>query len=148
LRECYDACGWVYQYTGAYQFNIVSINRAPETRSAVYLTGDTVRGEAIDPSGDIDDFTAHTVAGLGLTPHFRLTADPVNGTGLMLEVIDPATGSTLSGSNTVFTRANAGFEALPPFTVPPGGNYIIRVRGSGIFGDEFATAPYEFVVKP
>jgi hypothetical protein len=148
LRECYDACGWVYQYTGAYEFNIVSINRAPETRSAVYLTGDTVRGEAIDPPGDIDEFSAHTVPGLGLTPYFRLTADPANGTGLMIEIIDPATGSPLSGNNTHFTLATTGFNSLPSFTVPPSGDYIIRVRGSGIFGDEFATAPYEFVIKP
>jgi hypothetical protein len=149
LRECYDAtCGGIYQYTGAYEFNIIAINRAPETRSAVYLTGDTVRGEAIDPPGDIDEFTAHTVPGLGLTPYFRLIADPANGTGLTIEIIDPATGSPLSGNNTYFTVATTGFNSLPSFTVPPSGDYIIRVRGSGIFGDEFATAPYEFVIKP
>ena len=84
---------------GPYWFKAVPINRAPETVSAVYTVGDTVRGEAIFPGGDIDEFTSSGAPGDTLSPLYRLTAAPVPppGDGIKLEVIDPATGAVLVG---------------------------------------------------
>lgn len=39
------------------------------------------------------------------------------------------------------------FVSLSSFTVPPGGSFIVRVRGSGFYGDELTTAPYEMSIK-
>ncbi len=106
---------------------------------AAYTVGDTVRGEAVFPGGDIDEFTSTAVPGDTLTAYIRLTAPPVGGDqfhGLTLEVIDPATGNALIGSLAQFFGQ----------TFNPVGSFA-RVRGSGTFGDELTTAPYEFFVR-
>lgn len=150
FRFCYDStCGGVYQFVGAYSFRVVPINRAPESVPAAYTVGDTVRGEAIYPAGDIDEFTTTAVPGDTLTAYIRLTAAPVGVPdqfhGLTLEVIDPATGNTLAGSLEQFFGQT--FNPVGSFAVPAGGALLIRVRGTGTFGDELTTAPYEFFVK-
>ena len=83
-----------------------------------------------------------------LTAYIRLTAPPVGGDqfhGLTLEVIDPATGNALIGSLAQFFGQT--FNPVGSFAVPAGGGFLIRVRGSGTFGDELTTAPYEFFVR-
>jgi hypothetical protein len=146
--ECYDAtCGGVFRFTGGYRFNVIRVNRPPENVSATYTVGDTVRGEAID-TGDVDEFTSSATPGTWLTAYLRVTAQPIPaGHGLTLEIIDPATGDTLAGKGTeVFGQSQ--LFSVGSFTVPPSGNFLIRVRGSGFFGDEIITAPYEMSVKP
>jgi len=39
------------------------------------------------------------------------------------------------------------FSSVGSFAVPAGGGFLIRVRGSGTFGDQLTTAPYEFFVS-
>ena len=147
FRFCYDAtCGGVYTFVGPYAFRVIPINRAPESVPAAYTVGDTVRGEAIYPAGDIDEFTATAVPGDTLTAYIRLTAPPVGGGyGLTLEVIDPATGNTLIGTGAQFFGQT--FNPVGSFAVPAGGGFLVRVRGSGTFGDQLTTAPYEFFVS-
>lgn len=147
FRECYDTtCGNVYRYTGAYAFRVVRINRGPESVPAVYTVGDTVRGEAIAQPGDLDEFTGTGTPSEGLIPSFRLTAPPQgSGFGLSLEVVDPATGAVLTGQATfVFGQE---FVEYPGFGVPVSGNFLVRIRGTGLSGDETTTAPYEFFVR-
>jgi hypothetical protein len=152
FRICNDAtCGGVYAFTGPYQFKTVAFNRAPEQVPAIYSVGDTVRGEAIDPVGDIDEFMATAAGGARLQPYYRLTANPVpSGSyqGISFEIIDPATGDTLSGRGGKLIGTSTAFNSFGPFTVPASGHFLIRVRGSGLFGDEITTAPYEFFVGP
>ena len=148
FRFCYDAtCGGVYGFVGPYSFRVIPINRAPESVPAAYTVGDTVRGEAIYPAGDIDEFTATAVPGETLTAYIRLTAPPVGEQfhGLTLEVIDPATGNTLIGTGAQFF--GQAFNPVGSFAVPAGGGFLVRVRGSGTFGDQLTTAPYEFFVS-
>jgi hypothetical protein len=150
FRFCSDAtCGGVYRFVGPYAFHVIPINRAPENVPAMYTVGDTVRGEAIFPGGDIDEFTTTAVPGDTLTAYIRLTAPAVGVPdqfhGLTLEVIDPATGNTLAGSLEQFFGQT--FGPVGSFAVPAGGAFLIRVRGSGTFGDELTTAPYEFFVR-
>lgn len=148
FRFCNDAtCGGYYRFVGDYAFHVIPIDRAPENGPATYTVGDTVRGEAIFPAGDIDEFTTSAVPGGTLTAYIRLTAPPVGEQfhGLTLEVIDPATGNSLIGALAQFFGQT--FGPVGTFTVPARGNLLIRVRGSGTFGDELTTAPYEFFVK-
>ena len=149
FRFCSDAtCGGYFRFVGGYAFRVSSINRAPESVLAAYTVGDTVRGEAVFPGGDIDEFTSTAVPGETLTAFIRLTAPPVGGDqfhGLTLEVIDPATGNALIGSLAQFFGQT--FNPVGSFAVPAGGGFLIRVRGSGTFGDELTTAPYEFFVS-
>ncbi len=150
FRFCYDAtCGGVFRFVGAYAFRVIPINRAPENVPATYTVGDTVRGEAIFPAGDIDEFTSSGTPGEMLSPWYRLTASPIPppGSGITLEVIDPATGAVLIGHGASVIGSTPQYFSPGPFVVPPSGTYLIRVHSGGWFGDELETAPYEFFVK-
>ena len=147
--ECYDAtCGNVYRFIGSYRFSVIHVNRAPESASATYVIGDTARDSI--GVGDIDEFNATAPAGTVLTAYLRLTAPPVNsgnGAGLTLEIINPVTGDTLAGKGwQIFGQTQ--LYPVGSFSVPAGGHFLIRVRGSGTFGDDIITAPYEMQVKP
>ena len=147
FRECYDeTCSGAFRFVGAYGFRVVRINRLPESAAPGLAIGDTVRGEAIEQPGDLDEFTASGAPGEILRPAFRLTAPPVgSGYGLSLEIVDPTTGGVLVGQNTqVFGQE---FVDYPTFSVPPAGNFIVRIRGTGLFGEDNTTAPYEFFVR-
>jgi hypothetical protein len=147
FRMCYTPmCGDIFRFVGGYTFRVIRVNRAPETVAAAYTVGDTVRGEAIDPIGDFDEFTATGVPGETLTSFFRVTAPPSQpGSGLTPEVINPATGDTLLGRGLQILGQQ--FVEFGAFSVPPGGNFLIRVRGTGTFGDDITTAPYEFFIR-
>jgi len=76
--SCYDAtCGNVFRFVGPYRFRVVAVNRAPENVPSSFALGDTVRGEAIFPAGDIDEFTSTGTPGEAVSPWWRLTANPV-----------------------------------------------------------------------
>ena len=151
FRFCYDAtCGGYFGFVGLYAFRVIPTNRPPENVPAAYTVGDTVRGEAIFPGGDIDEFTSSATPGDTLRPWWRLTADPVPppGSGITLQVIDPATGAVLVGLGASLISASAPYYSPGSFVVPSTGTFLIRVHGGGLFGDELETAPYEFFVKP
>jgi hypothetical protein len=136
-------------FLGGYRFAVVLVNQAPESAPAAFALGDTVRGEAVFPETDLDEFTSSATPGDTLAPMIRLLSDPVpSGRGLALEVVDPATGTVLVGSNVTFIGATSGFLSPGVFVVPPAGSYMIRVRGGGTDEEHLVTAPYEFFVKP
>jgi hypothetical protein len=146
-RFCYDAtCGGALGVVGPYAFRVRSLNRAPENVPSTYTVGDTTRGEAISPAGDIDEFTSSGTPGDQLTLFYRLAGPATPDGGLItLEVVDPATGLSLVGSNAaVFGTV---FFSPGSFTVPSSGAFIVRAHGYGLFGTWTATAPYEFFVK-
>ncbi len=147
--SCYDAtCGNAFRFVGPYRFRVVAVNRAPENVPSSFTLGDTVRGEAIFPAGDIDEFTSSGTPGDTLSAWWRLTANPVPaGSFITLEIVDPATGVTLAGQGASLVGSVPQYWSPGPFVVPPGGAYLLRVRGGGTFGDEVGTAPYEFSVK-
>jgi hypothetical protein len=147
VRFCYDAaCGGVLPFVGPYSFRVFALNRAPETVPAAFAMGDTVRGEAVSPIGDIDEFAGSGAPGETVNVWWHLTADPAPTDGVIwMDVLDAATGVTLGGGYGLI-RASQVFYQLGPFVVPAGG-YKVRVKAYGLFGDNTATAPYEFVVK-
>jgi len=149
FRECYDEyCGSAYRLVSSYDVRLFRINRAPESIGAAYVVGDTAGGEAIDEPGDLDEYTSSGTPGAVLTPFFRMTGppEPPGSYGLELEIVDPATGGVLVGSGQqVFGQTFVQYQA---FTVPTSGNFVIRVRGTGLFGEDLNTGPYEFFIKP
>jgi len=149
IRFCYDAtCGGALGLVGPYGFQVMSINRAPETVPAVYTLGDTVRGEAILPRGDIDEFTSSGTPGDTLSPNDRLLAAPdPQGSLITLEVVDPATGAVLVGWGASLYGASSTYFSPGWFVVPPAGTYVIRVRSGSLSDYQIGTAPYEFFVR-
>jgi hypothetical protein len=149
VRFCYDAtCGGVLPFVGPYAFRVVPLNRAPEMVPGTYAFGDTVRGEIVSPIGDIDELTATGTPGDTLSVWWRLTADPVPTDGLItLEILDATTGTVIGGAGGSLFRASPTFYSQGAFVVPTGGAYLVRIHSYGSFGDNIATAPYEFFVK-
>jgi hypothetical protein len=144
-RFCYDAtCGGLFSFVGPYAFQLLALNRGPENVPATYTVGDTVRGESLFPSGDIDEFIASTTPGEQLTPFYRLPSGPTPASGLIaLHVVDPATGSVLVGSN--FAVLGNDFNSPGSFTVPATGSFVVRIRA--YYADDITTAPFEFFVR-
>ena len=150
VRFCYDAtCGGILSLVGPYAFRVVPLNRAPETAPAAVTVGDTVRGEELTPIGDLDEFTTSATPGDNLTVHARLLANTVPTGGIIwLDVLDPATGTVLStGSGLVGGSPTSPFYGLASVVVPASGSVLARFRGYSYWGDEVATAPFEFFVK-
>jgi hypothetical protein len=144
VREVPPGTGGGYLYAGGYRFVVASINLAPENVPATFALGDTVRGEAIFPAGDVDEFTSTATPGATLVPFSRLTADPVPaGSLITFEIVDPATGVILAGTGVAASGASAQFGSPGAFVVPPSGTYLVRVRA---YDRDLATAPYEFFV--
>jgi hypothetical protein len=100
------------------------------------------------PAGDIDEFAVTATPGDTMSAWWRLRADPTPpGFLISLEVIDPATGAKLAGNLTGLIGSVPQFNSPGAFVVPASGNFIVRFRGSGDFGDDVGTAPYEFFVR-
>jgi hypothetical protein len=144
---CYDAtCGGVFTFTGSYGFHVLAVNRAPENVAASYTVGDTVRGETISPVGDIDEFTSTGTPGEQLTLFDRLTVTSSLDSALVLEAIDPATGTSLVGGNVAIFGSSA-FYSVGSFTVPASGAFIVRAHVYGEYGFGVGTTSYDFFVK-
>ena len=133
-------------FVGAYRFSVVPVNLAPENLPATFAVGDTVRGETIAPIGDIDEFTATGTPGEQLTLLDRLTATSSLDSAIVLEVIDPATGASLVGSNVAIFGSSA-FSTVGSFTVPASGTFKVRAHVYGVFGYGVGTTSYEFLVS-
>lgn len=141
-------CG--YGITGAYRLATLPFNPAPESIPATFALGDTVRGEALSPPGDVDEFTSSATPGDSLAEWFRLTA-ATNPPGqyITMEVIDPATGAVIAGAGASPIGPTAYFIQLGSFRVPASGNYKVRVRQSNPGGGAAAaTGQYEFYIAP
>jgi hypothetical protein len=154
-QRCSDAtCNGALAYTGPYGLRLFVLDRAPERVPAAYVQGDTVRGEALFPFGDIDEFHASGAPGDTLSPWLHLAAAPLptgswptGAAGMItIEIVDPATGSVIAGGMSL-TGAGPEFYSPGPFIVPAAGAYLVRIRGTGGFGEDLGTAPYEFFVK-
>jgi hypothetical protein len=138
---------FINTFLGGYRFVVVPVNPAPESAPATFALGDTVRGEAVFPEMDVDEFTSTATPGDTLAPMIRLLSDPApSGRGIAIEVVDPGTGVVLVGSGTSFIGATPYFLSPGVFVVPPAGSYVIRVRGGGSDEEQLVTARFEFTV--
>jgi len=147
FRLCYDAtCGGLFTLTGSYDFQLIAVNRAPENNPATYTIGDTVRSETISPVGDLDEFTAYATPGEQLTLFDRLLVQSSIDSAIVIEVVDPATGTSIMGGGTAVFGAS-GFVNVGSFTVPASGMFILRAHVYGEAGFGVGTTAYEFFVK-
>lgn len=137
--------GGAYDFMHPYQFVVVPVNPAPENVPATVTLGDTVRGEAIFPATDIDEFQGVGTPGQTLAPWYRLTANVIPpGTEISLQIVDPGTGAVLTGGNFALVGPSTDFFSPGQFQVPASGNYLVVVANYSL--GELATAPYEFFI--
>jgi hypothetical protein len=139
IRACVGAncalppCG--YGCTGnpphllaGYWLVVNRIDRAPEVLPATFTLGDTIKGEAIDQPGDVDEFTFTGSANQKVQIGFQYFTDgwPMGIYGLQLEVVDLATSTSL----TTITVPSAQLDdpGLPTITLPRDGSYLVRIQ--------------------
>lgn len=130
---------------GSYRVDLRLINRAPENSAALITVGDTIRTEAIDPPGDIDEFRFAGVAGERLVVLFD-TPRGASTPGFIAEVLDP-TGRVIASATSRDPSLVFGDTRSKEFVIPIGGTYTIRVYDL----DDRSTDPFPFwlaVVKP
>ena len=115
LFEPRAVCCWTppFTFVGGYRLAVVPFDPGPENVPASFALGDTVRGEAIAPTGDVDEFTSAGTPGETLTVGFRLVQDAVpSGAPITLEVVDPATRAVLTYADESFnTILELGFAS-------------------------------------
>ena len=152
LRCSDPRCSGFYRYTGDYAMRLVRISRAPENTTPQFSVGDTVRGEGISPFGDIDEFIAPSLPGTVLRAGIRLTQNPLPAGGglgggrIALDVIDPVSRAILLTGTEVFVSTVNFVIYETPFVVGSSGSFLVRIRGSGGYGGDLGTAPYEFLI--
>ena len=124
----YGCYGPVYRTD--YRFWVVAVNRAPESRAAAFAIGDTVSGEAIDPVGDIDEFTFDATAGDTVNVYFQTPMGTWGYQGLTMTLIDATTGATLGTLSSNNPNASLEDIALTRVALPSSGSYMVRVLGT------------------
>jgi hypothetical protein len=102
-------------FQGAYGLRLFEIDRRPEGRSAAYVMGDTVTGEPLYPSGDIDDYRFELSATTPVRVYWNTEpfADPT--TAVFAQLYDENSGGI------VWTSANGDNNGpVRQFTLPAG----------------------------
>ncbi|HKN65176.1 MAG TPA: hypothetical protein VJW73_02810 [Gemmatimonadaceae bacterium] len=122
------------------------IDRAPEVLPATFTLGDTIRGEAIDQPGDIDEFTFTGLANQNVQIGFQYYTDGWPATpalGLQLEVVDLTTSSSLATITAPSTVLDG--PGLPTITLPRDGSYLVRIQAqTQLAYDNRNWGPYHF----
>jgi hypothetical protein len=133
---------WSAQYfmtksQGDYAFRVFPIDRNPEGRPAAYVIGDTVSGEPLYPSGDVDEYTFQLNAPASL--HVFWESEPLQGL-----LFDVSTGQAIWGNYSTYNGQPVRDISLPA------GNYRLELRNpladAGIdpLGLKRATLTYRF----
>lgn len=111
-------------FLGPYAIVAHQIVRLPEVASPTLVPGEAVTTEAIDPIGDVDEFTFAGTAGqsVTLTLSFPQAFDLARG---VAELVDPSTQAVL-GSVIAHDGMPVSSGAI---VLPASRNYLVRVRG-------------------
>jgi len=127
---------------GSYFLKVVAINRAPENVPSAVIVGDTVEGEAIDPRGDIDEFTVTGTQGQSLIAYLQ-TPQGSQYPGLVLQVIDTTSGAVLGSVASLNPTPTLEDQSTGSIVLPYSGAYTIRVEGAS---DRNGAGAYRFKI--
>ena len=109
------------------------VNRAPESVASVFAVGDTVQGEALEPPGDVDEFTFTGALGQQVAA-FLQTFTGSFGPCLVLDVLDQARTPNESRLGNRVTSCGSPStldgQTTGPLTLPRTGTYTVRVQGT------------------
>jgi hypothetical protein len=114
---------------GPYAIYLLPVSRGPELVSAAVAIGDTVAGEAIEPAGDIDEYSFAATVARDLSVYFQ-TPQGTAWPGLTLDVQDPTTDSIFGSVTSDNPTSDLEDLAVGPFTIPADGTYLVRVRSA------------------
>ncbi len=115
-------------FPAPYKLQLFPIDSQPERVAAQLILNDTIRGEAIEPLGDIDDYVFEGPRGQQVNVFFQAQSGTASDS--LLAVLMDASGRVLAGpvrsvgTDTALTRQASG-----RVTLPADGTYRIRVLG-------------------
>ena len=135
---------------GPYRFLVFGIDRAPEGANAVIAPGDTVQGEALDPAGDVDEYTFSGTAGQEIAV-FLQTFTGSFGPCLVLDLLDQAgtlnenrLGNRVTSCGSPGTLTGDG-RSTGRVALPRTASYAVRVQG---IESSSAHGPYRLWLYP
>jgi uncharacterized protein YjdB len=128
---------------GPYKFQVVQINRAPESASPIIPSNTLVDGESVGPPGDVDEFTYTAPAKQEVNVFFQATAGASH-TSLRLSVLNGAQESELASTYSEVGDQTLEARAISHIALSAG--QIIRLRVTGYHGTERAS--YRFKIQP
>ena len=117
------------QITGPYRIAVSRIDRRPENVAAQIDVDSIVEGEAIDPDGDVDEFTFNGVGGDTVNVYFQTPLGTCCFEGLVLELVNPPTGAILGSVRSANSTQRLDEQGTGPVELPSSGTYMVRVRG-------------------
>lgn len=136
-----------YRSAGPYSMYVLPINRAPEKAAASFAIGDIVEGEAIEFSGDVDEFTFSGAAGDRIRAFIELPhGDWGYYMGLTLEV-SPAGSDSVLGSVTFANPDSTLSVGTNVITLSASGSYTVRVRAAEERTGGTVPSEYRFQVR-
>jgi hypothetical protein len=129
--------------TARFQFEIASVNTAPELRSPQFHFGDTIRGETIDPRYDTDIFTAHANAGQIIAGAVQPLGSDPGGVTLYVETADGQFAGMVPASVPPFMSTGA-----IPIAVSQDYRFVIRSGGSGSLRHRGPYQVWSYLIDP
>jgi hypothetical protein len=133
---------------GPYRLLVRVTDPRPESRERTIAVGDTI-GEAIDPYGDVDEFSFAGAAGEELIVFFQaLEEQPV--ANLMLTLTDSTTHDQLRILGSAGRADALEDESTGRLLLPSTGRYVMHIEGASYFsyGPKNGRGPYRFFVYP
>jgi len=130
------------------RFLVYRVNRAPELVPATLTLGDTLTGETLENSADIDEFRLPVTAGEEFIAALRTTP---GGTALTAAVevyqpgaLAPFVGAAANGPNSDLELATTG-----GFSMTSTGTGLVSVRGSGLHlgSPDEGRGPFQLMVR-
>ena len=128
---------------GGYALAIERISARPETAGTLFVLGDTLRSEALDRLGDLDDFVVRGAPGAEVAASFVWSG---GGTGGLSVVDRPADDTLFAGGS------SGGWLHTGRLTIPAAGELIARVSeyqwcGAGsCFPVQFVRGSYSLAI--
>jgi len=129
---------------GGYWLTTQLLDRAPESRPALFALGDTVV-EALRPGPDIDDFVVQGTAGQSVDLFFQTPNGLTEPGTLVLDLIDLTTNEVLATLTSNNPTANLEDINRRGIVLPSTGSYRVRVQS---VDGAFAEGDYRFRVAP
>jgi hypothetical protein len=131
-------------FLGSYWLTTQLLNRAPESRPALFAIGDTV-ADAVRPGPDIDEYVFDGTAGQSVDLFFQTPNGLTEPGTLEIDLIDLATNAVLATLTSSNSTANLEDISRRGIVLPSTGSYRVRVQS---VDGAFAEGDYRFRVAP
>lgn len=130
-------------YRGVYEVSLYEILETPEGRPSTVAIGDSAT-EAIQPLGDIDEYTLTAAQGDHIEVTFSVLGPPAGST--LVLAVNAAGAGTLGATGSAAVAQTPVTTSTSRVTLAVPGPYSIRVSGANV-ANSIESGPYRFSVR-